>query len=305
MRKSKKKIDVYQEVTDNFIAAIEAGGVLPWKKSWTVSGAGRPTRITGEYYQGINQLILMSTPYSNPNWMTFRAAQEAVGLKKDEKGKFIYEEGKGVRAGEKSTRIVKYLVGGKKGKDGKIAKKDQFFFPVFHNVFNAEQIDGLPEKFFPKPAEKQQTGKQNKAIDKFFNKLAPYKHAGDQAYYRPSTDEIVMPEFDQFKTPEDYYGTLAHEFAHWTKHKDRCNRDMKSYGAEELVAEISAAMTMSRLGLASSDTLRDDHVQYVQAWLDNMKEDKKAIFNAAKFATAATDFIMGDTSKTTQLEEAA
>ena len=301
----KAKIDVYQTVTDNFIAAIEAGGVLPWKKSWAVSGhTGLPTRITGEAYQGINVLILMCTGFTNPNWMTFKGAQEAVGLKKDAKGKFIYEEGKGVRKGEKSTQIVKYLIGGKKGKDGKVAKQDQFFFPVFHNVFNAEQIDGLPANFFPAPAEKIQTGKRNETIDNFFGALAPYNHGGDSAYYRPSTDEIQMPVFEQFATPEDYYGTLSHEFAHWTKHADRCDRKMKSYGAEELVAEISSAMTMSRLGLANPTELRPDHVQYVAHWLDALKEDKRAIFNAAKFATAATQFILGDAVEAAQKKAA-
>jgi antirestriction protein ArdC len=40
------------------------------------------------------------------------------------------------------------------------------------------------------------------------------KHGGDRAFYSPEGDFIQMPPFGQFKSPEAYVSTKAHEFAH-------------------------------------------------------------------------------------------
>jgi antirestriction protein ArdC len=36
----------------------------------------------------------------------------------------------------------------------------------------------------------------------------------NRAFYRPSTDSIVLPLFEAFCDPESYYATLAHETTH-------------------------------------------------------------------------------------------
>src|SRR3546814_3416394 len=41
------------------------------------------------------------------------------------------------------------------------------------------------------------------------------KHFGSQPYYQPSGDHVVMPEFANFHTSDDYYSTLAHELCHY------------------------------------------------------------------------------------------
>src|SRR5699024_11607985 len=48
--------------------------------------------------------------------------------------------------------------------------------------------------------------------------------SGAQAFYRPITDEITMPERDRFPEEEKFYAVFAHEFTHATKHKTRCDR---------------------------------------------------------------------------------
>ena len=54
-----------------------------------------------------------------------------------------------------------------------------------------------------------------------------------------------MPPFECFNNAASYYGTLAHEVTHWTKHTSRLNRDFnrkkwgdEGYAMEELVAEL-------------------------------------------------------------------
>jgi hypothetical protein len=52
------RADIYQEITDQMIAMIEAG-TRPWSKSWNGSTAPNiPLRSTGVPYRGINVLTL-------------------------------------------------------------------------------------------------------------------------------------------------------------------------------------------------------------------------------------------------------
>jgi hypothetical protein len=68
------------------------------------------------------------------------------------------------------------------------------------------------------------------------------------AFYRPSTDSIVLPLFETFRDAESYHATLANETTHWIAHESRLARDFgttrfgsESYAIEELVAELCRA----------------------------------------------------------------
>ena len=56
---SRVRRDVYQEVTDKIVAALESG-VPPWVKPWTSRGGGvLPVNVSSQKaYRGINVLIL-------------------------------------------------------------------------------------------------------------------------------------------------------------------------------------------------------------------------------------------------------
>ena len=57
-RITNNRADVYQKITDQMIAMIEAG-TRPWSKSWNGSTAPNiPLRLTGVPYRGINVLTL-------------------------------------------------------------------------------------------------------------------------------------------------------------------------------------------------------------------------------------------------------
>ena len=58
--KKPAKRDLYQEVTDKLIAAIEAG-TAPWQRPWQhVASAGLPmTGATARVFNGVNALLLM------------------------------------------------------------------------------------------------------------------------------------------------------------------------------------------------------------------------------------------------------
>src|SRR3546814_11673614 len=89
-------------------------------------------------------------------------------------------------------------------------------------VFNAEQIDGIETKY-PAPAPiitATNPDERDAELDTLFSRVpVTVRHHGSQPYYQPSGDQVVMPEFADFHTSDDYYSTLAHELCHATGHE--------------------------------------------------------------------------------------
>ena len=168
-----------------------------------------------------------------------------------------------------------------------------------YTVFNVEQIEGLPAHFYALPAPQLDPVQRNEAADLFFaNTGADIRHGGNQAYYAAEPDYVQMPPFVSFADAESYCSTLAHEMTHWTKHPSRLDRDFgrkkfgdEGYAREELVAEIGAAFLCCDLGITPEP--RDDHAAYLDHWLKVLKDDKRAIFQAAAHAQRAVDFLHG------------
>ena len=105
-----------------------------------------------------------------------------------------------------------------------------------------------------------------------------------------------MPPIEAFTDAESFYGTLAHEATHWTRHSSRLERDFgrkvwgdEGYAREELVAEVGAAFLCADLELTPA--VRDDHASYIASWLTVLRNDQRAIFQAASYAQKAVDFL--------------
>ena len=103
----------------------------------------------------------------------------------------------------------------------------------------------------------------------------------DHAYFSISKNEIVVPEKSQFKDGESFYGTVFHEMTHSTGAEGQLNRIKPSafgsaeYAREELVAELTAALTAQRYGMTKN--LKDDSAAYLKSWLDSLKESPQFI----------------------------
>ena len=113
-----------------------------------------------------------------------------------------------------------------------------------YRVFNADQIEGLPEGFYQNPEPPRDLGTAvDPALEAFFDGLGvPIDTSEDpRAYCNRQNDRIHMPPIAAFFDAAGYYGTLAHEVAHATGHSKRLDRfakfqDRKGYAFEELVA---------------------------------------------------------------------
>jgi len=282
--------DIYQETTDRIVAAIERG-TAPWLKPWNgKSGGMLPfNAVSGRPYNGINLLILCTSDYSALGWLTYK---QAAGL------------GGNVRKGEKGTTVVFWQFN--KRRDDETGDARVVPFAKAYTVFNVEQCEGLdPSKIIvPPPA----VAGASWANDIAARHNVTLEHGGDRAYFNASRDFVRMPSAADFKTPEAYQATLAHELTHWTGHKDRLAREFgkrfgdSAYAFEELVAEIGSAFLCAAHGVAL-DALQ--HPEYVANWLEVLKGDKRAIFTAASKAKIAAEYLAGKAEETAEDESLA
>lgn len=279
--------DVYQNVTDRIVKAIESGDLAKWRMPWHNSTKANgpmqiPMNINGRPYRGINVWLLisesMASGFGSAMWGTYKAWSAAgAQVRKGSTGtKIVFWQ--------RTERTVKDEAGEDEIKKGLIARE--------YTVFNLDQVDGFEAK--PIPVLPEETRDAN--AEAFFANLdIKTQHGGNRAYYVPSADYIQLPHFDQFKSAGSYYATRGHETIHATGHASRLNREFgkrfgdAAYAMEELVAELGAAYLCARLQLDNEP--REDHAQYLNGWLTKLKADKTAIFTAASKAQAAVDFL--------------
>jgi antirestriction protein ArdC len=166
-----------------------------------------------------------------------------------------------------------------------------------YTVFNVEQIEGLPEQYYGKPEMSTTSVERIDYAEAFFKATkADIRYRGDRAFYSNDGDYIQMPVIEAFRDAESFYATLAHEETHWTKHPRRLDRNFgrkvwgdEGYAQEELVAELASAFLCADLGITPE--VRDDHAAYIANWLQVLKSDKRAIFQAASHAQRAVEFL--------------
>lgn len=278
-RTTAAKPSPHDTITTRLVAAIEAG-TPPWRKPWRGTGGAFPLRHSGERYRGINTLMLWCAAedqgYANPHWMTYRQAQELGGQ---------------VRRGERGTGIIKYGTFEQEDDAGEARKRG---YIRGYTVFNADQIDGLPEAFTPTDA--VDTGARPiEAYEDFFERTGmDITIGGIRACYYPAEDRVQMPPVDSFDTALDFYRVLLHEGAHWTGHGSRLDRRSEertrdAYAHEELVAEIAACLAGAELGI---EPAWDRSAAYLENWVAAMRKDNREIFRAATAAQAAADFLL-------------
>jgi antirestriction protein ArdC len=290
--KTTTRVDVYTRVTNQIVEQLERG-VRPWLKPWNAEHAAgritRPLRHSGEPYKGINILMLWAAAelqgFNCPIWLTFQQAKQLGGFVK--KG----EHGSPVVYANTFTR--------KETTDAGEEVEQEIPFLKEYTVFNACQVEGLPERFYElAEPPKEKIERIDRAEIFFANTKAEIRVGGDRASYTMAGDYVRMPPIEAFRDAESHAATLAHELTHWTKHPSRLDRDLgrkrfgdSGYAMEELVAELGSAFLCADLQITPE--LRDDHASYIDNWLTVLKNDKRAIFSAASHASRAVDFLQG------------
>jgi len=302
------KKNVYEIVANKIIEMVEAEGVLPWHKPWTCSSRLGDDAIFGEarswangrYYRGINQFVLGFCG----QWAT---------------AKQIFDNGGHIKKGTKATPVVFWSFMVKDEKTGKLrpfdenkdSDTDKIPFLRYINVFKiGRDTTDIEEKDFSK--KKDTTEEENKFnadeyAESIINKYVSRETIkftnvinSNSAFYRPFTDEVVVPNKISFENESEYYSTTFHELTHSTGAKNRLNRDgiVKNdgfgnnlYSKEELIAEMGAAMLLHITNLDIPTTLTNN-AAYIKGWLKQIKQEPKILVFAASQAEKAVKYIL-------------
>ena len=301
-----KALDLFSEM---MIAKIESlSGKDGWKKPWFTEGALQwPKNLNGREYNGMNAFLLLlhceKEGYKIPRFCTFDRIQQfnkPGSRDKDAKPRVS------VLKGEHSfpVMLTTFTVVDKETKerikweDYKLLSQEQRekynVYPKLqtYHVFNVAQtnLKEVRPELWEKLEQEYSMPKVDRSeafepVDRMITDnrwICPIKPMyGDSAYYSISKNEIVVPEKGQFKDGESFYSNLFHEMGHSTGAENQLDRlkpttfGSAEYAREELVAELTAALTAQRYGM--SKHLKDDTAAYLKAWLDSLKESPQYI----------------------------
>ena len=301
-----KALDLFSEMMITKIESLRSKD--GWKKPWFTEGALQwPKNLNGREYNGMNAFLLLlhceKEGYKIPRFCTFDRIQQfnkPGSRDKDAKPRVS------VLKGEHSfpVMLTTFTVVDKETKerikweDYKLLSQEQRekynVYPKLqtYHVFNVAQtnLKEVRPELWEKLEQEYSMPKVDRSeafepVDRMITDnrwICPIKPMyGDSAYYSISKNEIVVPEKGQFKDGESFYSNLFHEMGHSTGAENQLDRlkpttfGSAEYAREELVAELTAALTAQRYGM--SKHLKDDTAAYLKAWLDSLKESPQYI----------------------------
>lgn len=282
-----------QKVADAFVKSLTETPKT-WKQSWRAVSRVPQNAVTKRKYKGVNRLWLyfrmQQLESEDPRFVTFQQAKmQGWKIKKGEKGTqveywFPYD------------LIEKKTVSWEDYADLKPEEKENYtLLAKYFTVFNAKQVEGIPELSVPE-AKEISASEVVQTISK--NMQVPLLHdGGNQAFYRITEDKIHLPKKEYFEDDYAYNATALHELAHATGHESRLSRDIantfgsENYSYEELVAEMASCFMAAELPLDMSQEHFDNHQAYMQGWADGIKQQPEILMKAAKDAEKAADYL--------------
>ena len=282
--------DLFLRITEQLIADIEAG-TSTWKMPWhTLASLGTPTNLDGRPYRGLNSI-----------WLPLVA--ESNGFTSGIHGTYasFRRHGFQIRRGSTGCPVILWKASepkaGETTDDSDEQQTGRRLIARTFTVFAAEQADGTEELIARRTqARSLPVGDRLDEADRYAAATgATIIEGGNRAYYEPAADIIHVPQRGQFDAAELFASTRLHELVHWTAKPDRVGRDLtgrfgsEAYAAEELVAELGAAMWCAQTGIAAAT--RQDHAEYLGGWLGILRADPRALVTVASKAQAAVDYL--------------
>ena len=321
-----KALDLFADMMIERIQSLS--GKDGWKKPWFTEGTLQwPKNLNGREYNGMNAFMLLlhceKEGYKIPRFCTFDRIQQfnKTGKKEENQKPRV-----SVLKGEHSfpVMLTTFTVVNKETKEHikwedykQLSQEEREKCNVYpklqtYHVFNVSQtnLKEVRPEFWEKLEQEYSMPKVEKdeqfafePVDRMIadNRwICPIKPMfGDSAYFSISKNEIVMPEKRQFKDGESFYSNLFHEMGHSTGVEGQLDRikpatfGSAEYACEELVAELTAALTAQRYGMTKH--LKGDSAAYLKSWLDSLKESpqfiKTTLLDVKKAASMLTQHI--------------
>jgi antirestriction protein ArdC len=308
-KRDRKDRQTYREkVKERFVQSLQENP-LTWKKEWSSNETGRPYNLSSGYaYKGLNALYLkcmeIEREYRDPRWLTFKQAAEAgYGIPKGTKMTpveyfFMYDT-----QAKKTISWKEYnkLTETKKNEvimDSGGARHSRYVLRSReHHVFNASQLEGVPELDRDFEYHQIEPSEVVKAVAAGMGVEITEKEQG-RAFYSRLTDSITLPLKEQFESDYAYQTTALHELGHATGHECRLGREVSGsfgspgYAHEELIAEIASCFMGEYLPVEAGESDISNHVAYVQNWLEAIDQDPNYLYKAIKAADQAADYMI-------------
>lgn len=295
-KRSKNK--TREQLAEMFIKSLDEQK-LPWYAVWNTHP--QQNAVSAKPYRGINAFLLSMVAaafgYEDPRWCTFnQAKKKGWSIKKGAKGVPVeFWSAFNIRTKE----VMDFREAAQKIRDGEAEQGDFRYYNRNFHVFNAAQIEGMPELKRVTPTADIGLIRQNR--DTLIKNMAVgFDGNGADCHYSPAQDKIVMPPESDFRDTYGYMCSFLHEAGHATGAPGRLGRGFGStreeYAIEELRAEIASAMTSQQLGIPLTEEQMqsnlDLHKAYIQGWAQAIKDAPKVLFDAIKDAEQISDYLI-------------
>ena len=289
-----------EQLTQSFVDALNQDQI-PWQACWQT-----PTpenALTGRNYQSTNSFYLSyvaaAHKFTDNRWCTFNQAKEkGWHVKKGAKGypveywAYYDKEKRKMLSWPDAKKVFR--------EDPDYAKENLLLRSKTFIVFNAQQIEGIPDRTYRNETNIDEIRQQRDTLLK--NMGVKLMEGFSDPCYSPSSDTIFLPYEKDFDDTYSYACTFLHEAGHSTGHSSRLDRDLsggfgsESYAKEELRAEIASAFTAQALGLhLSSHQLEyhnNLHKSYIQSWAAVVQNNPEELFRAIKDAEKISDYLI-------------
>ncbi|MBE6838768.1 MAG: DUF1738 domain-containing protein [Ruminococcus sp.] len=288
---------INEKIINRLLEAKENGVKFHWIKPWS-GGTNCPLSYsTGKAYTGINRLIL-----ENSEFITFKALMDYKKTQPEDAPIFI-------RKGARKLPVFFYGTYEKEDAEGNVIIDEngniqKGHYLKFYQVFDREDIEGLPSHFPAKKVVKTttvSTQKLQEYIDAYARseKISiEYIEDGSRCYFSPSDHRIRVPKSEGFTSLYAFYNSLAHEIGHSTimglNRKTGKSFGSKDYSREELVAQIFAEIVCNHFEIAYDEKESENDLAYIDNWLNVLKarDNTKELTIAAGQAEKAFQYFI-------------
>jgi antirestriction protein ArdC len=253
-------------------------GTGTWLKSWSAPHGFPKNFTTKKEYRGFNFFylsdVMLERGYTAPYFLTFNQIKQLEGK---------------VKKGSKSIPVYFYKMLNVTDKE----TLEEKTIPLLkrYRVFNIEDTD-LEYELDQTPLNNNE---RYQNVEEFVMETeAKIRYGGSRAFFSPSDDYIQIPKLEYFTDSDNYYSTLLHELTHWSGATTRLDRlkkgsmGSKNYAFEELVAELGSVFLCSHLGI---NIEKNQHPEYLQSWINSLKENPQILWQAASKAQQSFDYI--------------
>lgn len=262
--------------------AMQSGEKFHWVKPW--NGAPYPCNYAhpGKAFSSpINLLFLEAGEYLT--YQQIRAIPDAR-IKKGAKQELVFQSIPIFRKDEKQELVL----------DDHGEPILERFLLKYVREFHISALEGVKSHFIPTDYEHTQTESMEMAdllistYGEMHGVIIDEIYGTGNAYNQGN--RVVLPDRKQFPNAYEFYSTAFHELGHSTR--ITLKREELEYAQEELVAEITAAILCTSLGLDDKEVVQNN-LAYLQYWQEHIKAARpKELYFAVVAAKEASELIL-------------